>query len=73
MRRAIRIILFVAAAVAVYLGLVLGAVIAAGEVSCYEVCSPTTEFLDDAAPWPVITAVVISLALAAIVTKPWRS
>ena len=72
-RRPIRIAVFVALAGGVYLGLVALSVIAAGEVSCYEVCSPTSEFLNDAAPWPAIAAVVVSLAVGAVLARPGRS
>ena len=39
----------------------LTVVIIAGEVSCYEVCSPTSEFLDAAAPLPGIVGLLLAL------------
>lgn len=72
MRRAVRIGLLLAVAAVVYLALAVLAVWVAGEVSCYEVCSPTSEFLNDTAPWPAVAAGVVSLAVGAAVARPWR-
>jgi len=73
MRRAVRCCLLVAVALAVYLALAVLSIVVAGEVSCYAVCSPTSEWLSNAAPWPAVAAVVVALGVGSIVARPWRA
>jgi len=44
-----------------------------GEVSCDEVCSPASEFLNDAYPFPMIAAIAVSLAAAFRAVRRKRS
>lgn len=60
---AVRVAVFLIAAGLTALAITVGLVLAAGEVSCYEVCSPTTEWIDNAQPWPFIATVVVSLGV----------
>ncbi|WP_354697226.1 hypothetical protein DSM112329_02852 [Paraconexibacter sp. AEG42_29] len=68
----LRLVVFLVAAGLTWLVLLIGAVLAAGEVSCYEVCSDTTLWLERAAPWPFVVSVVVSGAvgwLASLLVK----
>jgi hypothetical protein len=70
MRRAA---LFVLVAIAVYAALLAVVLAFTGEVSCYEVCSPASEFLNDACPAPMIAGIAFSLGIAFLVARPRRS
>lgn len=70
LRFVLRAGLFAVVAVLVYSVLVVLRVVIAGEVSCYEVCSPTTEFFDRTAPWPMILGIAVAVEVAYLVARP---
>lgn len=65
-RVVLRVAVFLVVATLTYLLETLAVVVIAGEVSCYEVCSPTTEILEAAAPWPLIAACTIALSVGGL-------
>jgi hypothetical protein len=71
-----RVLIFAATALAVYTALVLVSVVvmvAEGSgISCYEVCSPTQEWLSDAAPWPRVAAMIFAGLAGLIAAWPFR-
>lgn len=69
MRRAA---LFFLVAVAVYAALLAVVLASTGEVSCYKVCSPASESLNDAHPVPMIAGIALSLGIAFLVVRPRR-
>jgi hypothetical protein len=69
MRRAA---LFVLVAITVYVALLAVMLAVTGEVSCDEVCSPASEFLNDAFPVPMIAGIAFSLGIAFLVVRPRR-
>lgn len=61
LRVLLRMVVFVAVVAGVWILEAMAVVVISGEVSCYEVCSPTTEWFEDAAPWPALVGAVIAL------------
>jgi len=68
----LRVALFAVVAILVYGALIVLDVAVSGEVSCYETCSPTSEFLNDAYPWPMIFGIALALGVAYLVARPRR-
>ena len=60
------------ALVALVLGAVAVVLLEGGGISCYEVCSPTQEVLARAAPWPMITALVLAVLAGLVAAWPLR-
>ena len=71
-RRVLRVALFAVVAILVYGAQIVLSVAVSGEVSCYETCSPTSEFLNDAYPWPMIFGIALALGVAYLVARPRR-
>jgi hypothetical protein len=71
-----RLAVFGATAAGVYVFLVLCSVAAVisegGGVSCYEDCTPTQNWLDHSAPWPMVAAIAFSLLAGLTAAWPFR-
>lgn len=57
----LRLLVLVVVAAVTWLLEALALVIAAGEVSCYEVCSPVWELVDRYEPWPTIAGLLVAI------------
>lgn len=62
LRLLLRLLVFVVVVVLVWIVEAVAVVWISGEVSCYEVCSPTTEWFENAAPWPGTVGAIIALS-----------
>ena len=73
LRACLRVLIFLVVAGMTWILETVALVIAAGEVSCYEVCSPVWEFVDRYEPLPFIVGLLVAIGAgwgASLLAKP---